>query len=111
MLVLASLPKLLQRALAPPELHTAVLFTSAGALVAFATAPGAPRPKDDVHVLVGLASEVWSETRVDDEGVVDSEVGASVFVLCRKSQTGLTICCCFHCVAWTYNSCPCRSAR
>lgn len=78
MLVLSSLPKLLQRALAPPDLHTAVLFTSAGALVAFASSPiqdtGAPRPKDDVRVLVGLAGEIWAESRTEGEGVADSEV-------------------------------------
>ncbi|EJC98785.1 uncharacterized protein FOMMEDRAFT_31784 [Fomitiporia mediterranea MF3/22] len=73
MLVLSSLNKLLGQVLSPPALHTAVLFTASGALVSFASA--ATRPKDDIRVLVGLASEVWAETREDGEGMVDSELG------------------------------------
>ena len=81
MLVLSSLNKLLAHVLSPPSLHTAVLFTSSGALVSFASAGPAPRPKDDIRVLVGLASEVWSETREDGEGVVESEVRSSLSFL------------------------------
>ncbi|KAL5535963.1 hypothetical protein ACEPAF_4057 [Sanghuangporus sanghuang] len=81
MLALSSLNKLLGHVLAPPALHTAVLFTAAGALVSYATAASSPesssnpRPKDDIRVLVGLASEVWAETKEDGEGMVDSELG------------------------------------
>ncbi|KAL5519432.1 hypothetical protein ACEPAH_1115 [Sanghuangporus vaninii] len=80
MLALSSLNKLLGHVLAPPALHTAVLFTAAGALVSYATASSpdsssSPRPKDDILVLVGLASEVWAETKEDGEGMVDSELG------------------------------------
>ncbi|KAL5533753.1 hypothetical protein ACEPAG_213 [Sanghuangporus baumii] len=80
MLALSSLNKLLGHVLAPPALHTAVLFTGSGALVSYATASSpesssGPRPKDDIRVLVGLASEVWAETKQDGEGMVDSELG------------------------------------
>ncbi|KAL5494777.1 hypothetical protein ACEPAI_239 [Sanghuangporus weigelae] len=80
MLALSSLNKLLGHVLAPPALHTAVLFTASGALVSYATASSSdssssPRSKDDIRVLVGLASEVWAETKEDGEGMVDSELG------------------------------------
>lgn len=86
MLALSSLNKLLSHVLSPPALHTAVLFTASGALVSYATttggagnssdphSPSRPRPKDDIRVLVGLASQVWAETKEDGEGLVDSEV-------------------------------------
>ena len=85
MLALSSLNKLLSHILSPPALHTAVLFTASGAVVSYATTGGAgnssdplspsrPRPKDDIRVLVGLASQVWAETKEDGEGLVDSEV-------------------------------------
>lgn len=81
MLVLASLNKLLSHILAPPALHTAVLFTASGALVSFAVAGPTARPKDEIRVLVGLASEIWAETRGDGEGMVDSEVSRSNVLL------------------------------
>ena len=56
MLVLSSLNKLLSHVLTPPALHTAVLFTASGALVSFAVAGPNARPKDEIRVLVGLAS-------------------------------------------------------
>ena len=74
MLVLSSVNKLLGHVLAPPALHTAVLFTASGSLVSYSTAGPEPRPKDDIRVLVGLATEVWAETAEDGEGMVDSEV-------------------------------------
>jgi len=72
MLVLSSLNKLLGQVLSPPNIHTAVLFTSNGDLVSFASSKP-DSSKDDVLVLVGLGSEIWSETREDGEGMVDSE--------------------------------------
>ncbi|KAH8110591.1 hypothetical protein DFH11DRAFT_754006 [Phellopilus nigrolimitatus] len=86
MLVLSSLNKLLAQVLAPPALHTAVLFTASGALVSFASASA--RPKDDVRVLVGLASEIWAETREDGEGLVDSELGRIVVLPVASLQEG-----------------------
>ena len=93
MLNLSSLNKLLSHVLVPPTLHTAILFTASGDLVSYAsvTSPAGrgageggkgldsirPRPKDDIRVLVGLASEVWAETREYGEGMVDSEVRLS----------------------------------
>jgi len=77
MLVLSSFGKLLAQVLSPPDIHTAVLFTTTGELISFVSS--APESsKDDVRVLVGLASEVWSETREDGEGMVDSEIGRVV---------------------------------
>lgn len=70
MIVLPSLRKLLKQSLSPPSVHTAALFTPPGSLISYATqAPASParpsRPfgKDDVRLLVGLATEVWAEAR------------------------------------------------
>ncbi|ETW86794.1 hypothetical protein HETIRDRAFT_305576 [Heterobasidion irregulare TC 32-1] len=65
MLVLSNVHKLLARALAPPELHTAVLLTPAGQLVSCAADPA--RCKDDVRAIVGLSGEKWQEA--GDRGV------------------------------------------
>ncbi len=72
MLVLSSLNKLLGQVLSPPGIHTVVLFTTNGELLSFASA-NPDYSKDDVLVLVGLGTEIWSETREDGEGMVDSE--------------------------------------
>ena len=72
MLVLSSLNKLLGQVLSPPNIHTVVLFTTNGELVSFASS-NPTYSKDDVLVLVGLGTEIWSETREDGEGMVDSE--------------------------------------
>lgn len=72
MLVLSTLHNLLSQVLCLPHLHTAVLFTPAGQLVSVAT--DAARPKDEIRVIVGLAGEVWQETRQQGFGMVDSEV-------------------------------------
>lgn len=72
MLVLSSLNKLLGQVLSPPGIHTAVLFTTNGELVSFASS-NPDYSKDDVLVLVGLGTEIWNETREDGEGMVDIE--------------------------------------
>lgn len=72
MLVLSSLHSLLSQVLFLPHLHTAVLLTPAGQLVSVASDPR--RPKDEVRVIVGLAMEVWQETKDQGFGMVDSEV-------------------------------------
>lgn len=106
MLVLSALTKLLAQVLAPPGLHTAVLLTAEGDLVAFASVPPT-RVKDDVRVLVGLASEIWAETRADaaagDASMVDSEVRCA-----RRVVLGETL----HayidlgaCASWGASSC------
>ncbi|KAL1739602.1 hypothetical protein HDZ31DRAFT_49107 [Schizophyllum fasciatum] len=85
MLVLSALQNLLAQVLDPPALHSAVLFTPAGHLVSYAA--DAARPKDEIRVVVGIAGEVWLETRGEgagaggkdgtggEEGMVDSELG------------------------------------
>jgi hypothetical protein len=73
--VLSSLHSVLSEVLAPPALHTAVLFTPAGAPVSVATAPG--RSRDDVRVMLALASEIWAQTRAKGEGAAESEVWTS----------------------------------
>ncbi|PAV22678.1 terpenoid [Pyrrhoderma noxium] len=78
MLVLSSFNKLLSHVLAPPTLHTAVIFSPSGELIAFESSRA--RPKDDVRVLVGVASDIWAETRDDGEGMVESELG-KIYVL------------------------------
>lgn len=59
--------------LSPPRLHTAILFTPSGNLVAHASDTGV-RSKDQLRVLVGLASEVWLEVGDEGMGMVESEV-------------------------------------
>ena len=72
MLVLSTLHKLLSQVLVLPDLHTAVLLTPSGHLISVASDPY--RPKDDLRVVVGLAGEVWQETKDQGLGMVDSEV-------------------------------------
>jgi hypothetical protein len=79
MLVLSTLHAVLCEVLAPPALHTAVLFTPAGAPVSVATAPG--RSRDDVRILLALASEIWAQTQARGEGVAESEVRAGLSIL------------------------------
>ncbi|TFK77508.1 hypothetical protein BDN72DRAFT_753845 [Pluteus cervinus] len=76
MLVLSTLYSLLSQVLSQPGLHTAVLLTPTGQLVSVASEPS--RPKDEIRVLVGLAGEVWQETKGDGVGMVESEMGRIV---------------------------------
>lgn len=73
MLALATLHGLLLRILSPPHFHTVVLHTPAGELISAASDP--PRPKDEIHIVVGLSGEVWKETKEGGFGMVDSELG------------------------------------
>lgn len=79
MLVLSALHNLLSQVLDLPHLHTAVLLTPSGQLVSAASDP--QRPKDEIRIVVGLAGEVWQETKDQGFGMVDSEVNFLVF--CR----------------------------
>lgn len=72
MLMLSKLHHILSRVLDLPDLHTAVLLTVTGELVSYASYPG--RPKDEVRVVTGLATEIWQETREQGYGMVESEV-------------------------------------
>jgi hypothetical protein len=72
MLVLSTLHNLLAQVLDLPYLHTAVLLTPAGQLVSVASDP--QRPKDEILIVVGLAGEVWQETKDQGFGMIDSEV-------------------------------------
>ena len=72
MLVLSTLYSLLSQVLSQPGLHTAVLLTPTGQLISVASEPS--RPKDEIKVLVGLAGEVWQETKDSRVGMVESEV-------------------------------------
>jgi len=58
-------------------LHTALLFTPSGTIVAHAT-DTATRSKDQLRILIGLASEVWLEVSNDDMVMVESEVRCSL---------------------------------
>ncbi|KAG5645363.1 hypothetical protein DXG03_006425 [Asterophora parasitica] len=78
MLVLSALHTFLSQVLSLPELHTAVLLTPAGQLVSVAADP--LRPKDEIRVVVGLAAEVWQETRGEELSMVDSEFGRILVV-------------------------------
>ena len=74
--MLSILQTLLTQVLAPPHLHTAVLFTPAGELVSFAVEHG--RSKDEIRILVGVTGEVWQETREQGYGMVESDVSMCV---------------------------------
>jgi len=78
MLVLSTLHNLLSQVLALPSLHTAVLLTPAGQLVSVAS--DRQRPKDEIRVIVGIAAEVWQETKDQGFGMVDSELGRVLVV-------------------------------
>lgn len=71
MLNLSNLRNLLSQAISP-SLTTAVLFTPEGQLVSYAAGPHTT--KDEVRVIVGLAGELWQESREDGMGQLDSEV-------------------------------------
>ncbi|KAI0715066.1 hypothetical protein C8Q76DRAFT_729462 [Earliella scabrosa] len=73
MLNLGNLRTLLSRVLDLPLLHTVVLFTPEGELVCYASEPN--KTKDRVRVLVGLSTEIWQETREQNIGMVDCELG------------------------------------
>lgn len=72
MLMLSKLNHILSRVLDLPDLHSAVLLTATGELVSYASYPG--RPKDEIRVVTGLATEIWQETMEQGYGMVESEV-------------------------------------
>ena len=80
MLNLVNLRTLLSKVLSPPTLHTVALFTPEGELICCET--DAYKTKDRVRVIVGLSTEVWQETKEqNDMGMVDSEVRLPVACL------------------------------
>ncbi|KAG5639545.1 hypothetical protein H0H81_012216 [Sphagnurus paluster] len=78
MLVLSALHNLLSQVLTLPHLHTAILLTPTGQLVSVASDPH--RPKDEIRVVVGLAMEIWQETKDEEFSMVDSELGRILVV-------------------------------
>ena len=78
--MLSILHSLLSQVLAPPHLHTAILFTTSGELVSASSEP--VRPKDEIRIIVGLSGEVWQETREQGYGMVDSEVRSVLHLMC-----------------------------
>lgn len=66
MLVLSTLSSLLAQ-LVTPSLHTAILSTPQGHLVAFAC-EDVPTSEDRLRILVGLSSEVWRNDDIGTEG-------------------------------------------
>lgn len=72
MLVLSRLNKLLDQIVSADEVHTAILMAPNGDLVSFVSHQS--RPKDDVRVLCGLCSDIWSQTKRDGVGMLDGEV-------------------------------------
>ena len=93
MLVLSTLHNLLSQVLALPHLHTAILLTPAGQLVSVASDP--QRPKDEIRVVVGLAGEIWQETKDQGFGMVDSEVilsSCTPFIAILNPFASLDVC-------------------
>ncbi|KAF9486363.1 hypothetical protein BDN70DRAFT_869872 [Pholiota conissans] len=86
MLMLSMLHNLLSQVLSPPNLHTAVLLTTTGDLVSYASQPS--RPKDQVRIIVGLCTEVWQETKEYGCGMVDSELGRIIVLPVDEFSTG-----------------------
>lgn len=85
--MLSILHSLLSQVLAPPHLHTAVLFTTSGELVSATSEP--LRPKDEIRIVVGLSGEVWQETKEQGYGMVDSEVRPVLHLKCVHYQRPL----------------------
>lgn len=56
-----------------PRLHTAVLFTATGDLLAHATSHHSAS-KDNIRILVAVAAEVWAAVQEEGVGMVESEV-------------------------------------
>ncbi|TEB38701.1 hypothetical protein FA13DRAFT_1785006 [Coprinellus micaceus] len=79
MLMLSKLNHILSRVLDLPDLHSAVLLTVTGELVSYASYPG--RPKDEIRVVTGLATEIWQETMEQGYGMVESEKFGRIVVL------------------------------
>lgn len=75
MLVLSNISSLLSQLLSPPAVHTSMLLTPQGVLVAFAAVPGPISSEDRVKAVVGLGGQIWRE-RVDNvDGDGDEEEG------------------------------------
>ena len=85
--MLSILHSRLSQVLAPPHLHTAVLFTTSGELVSATSEP--IRPKDEIRIIVGLSGEVWQGTKEQGYGMVDSEVRSVLHLMCEHCQRPL----------------------
>lgn len=72
MLVLSTLHTLLDQLTDGHSVQTALLLTPTGHLLAHASSPA--RSKDQVRVIVALASEVWQQTKARDARMAESEV-------------------------------------
>lgn len=72
MLNLSTLHTLLDQLTDGRSVHTALLLTPTGHLLAHASTPA--RSKDRVRVFVALASEVWQQTKSRDACMAESEV-------------------------------------
>ncbi|KAF8524377.1 hypothetical protein BU17DRAFT_84987 [Hysterangium stoloniferum] len=79
MLNLTALRKVLFSVISPPRLHTAILFTPSGDLVAHSSSNNT-RSKDQLRVLVGVATEIWLETSDEGIGMVESELGKIIVI-------------------------------
>jgi len=77
MLVLSNISSLLSQLLSPPAVHTSMLLTPQGVLVAFAAMPGPISSEDRVKAVVGLGGQIWRERvgGVDDDGDEDEGEG------------------------------------
>ncbi|KIJ53580.1 hypothetical protein M422DRAFT_201775 [Sphaerobolus stellatus SS14] len=73
MLNLSALRTVLSSVVSPPRLHTVVLFTPSGDLIAHAESTQSSR--DNMRLLVGVAAEVWATVREEGVGMVESELG------------------------------------
>lgn len=76
MLVLPTLTKLLEVVLSQ-SVHTAVLATPEGRLLAYSTYT--PRHKDDIRLLTCLSMEILVEVDKEEFGMATSEVSAIGF--------------------------------
>lgn len=85
MLNLISLRKGLSSVLSPSRMHTAILFTTSGDLIAHAT-NNTSMSKEQLRVLVGLATEIWFETSEDDMSMAESEIGKILIVPMQSSS-------------------------
>ena len=78
MMMLPALNNALKQIVFPPDVLTAILLTPSGDLVSYVSHES--RSKDDIRLLTGLSAEVWSETKEQGVGLVDSEVCLSCII-------------------------------
>jgi hypothetical protein len=84
MLVLGSLQALLTQLVSPPSLHTAIILTPQGHLIAYNSSASPPLSEDNLRIIVGLSGEVWREgvrgKNEEDVAIAECDLGRILVV-------------------------------